>query len=48
MLTDKNIEAAFKTFDIDGDGFLELHEFKQSLPTGIQNNQFNGLKQGLS
>jgi len=31
-MTDNNIEEAFKVFDLNGDGYIDLDEFRRTLP----------------
>jgi Ca2+-binding EF-hand superfamily protein len=37
-LTKENIKLAFDTFDSNGDGKIEIHEFRQALPKNIKGN----------
>ena len=37
-MTKENIQLAFNTFDTNGDGKIEIHEFRNALPKNIQGN----------
>jgi len=38
MMTKENITIAFKTFDTNGDGNIDLAEFRDALPTNTKAN----------
>jgi len=44
-MTKENIQMAFNTFDTNGDGIIEIHEFRNALPKNIKGSfkQVEGL-----
>lgn len=39
-MTEKNISYAFKTFDINGDGVIDLKEFRTVVPKNKPHKEF--------
>jgi len=40
IMTEKNISYAFKTFDINGDGVIDLKEFRTVVPKNKPHKEF--------